>query len=336
MYLCLEETEIMNQPYLVHLSQSGNLETTYEAIRAGFISLALEKNQRSSPLVEEARALKLIASSAKNPRELLDLPSIQSALLTAAGISGKAKNYFNLQDRQEAIQELITNFLEPAGSNFVEELVYRFLLIRGDALGGMMRNAGGIAAQRKLIRDILATLKIAGISYQWLNSTNGKWQEMGEVDSNIEVFIRGISWRRETSHRTLIFNIKVPIVNKNIDLCLLECQPFDMANTKKANKNKKEILQSPDSYIALGELKGGIDPAGADEHWKTADTALSRIRNSFGKVNRQPYTFFIGAAIESEMAAEIWEQLESGRLTNAANLTDERQLLSITRWLCEL
>ncbi len=26
--------------------------------------------------------------------------------------------------------------------------------------------------------------------------------------------------------------------------------------------------------LMLGELKGGIDPAGADEHWKTANTVL--------------------------------------------------------------
>ena len=31
----------------------------------------------------------------------------------------------------------------------------------------------------------------------------------------------------------------------------------------------------------FGELKGGIDPAGADEHWKTGNSALVRIRKAF-------------------------------------------------------
>jgi hypothetical protein len=27
-------------------------------------------------------------------------------------------------------------------------------------------------------------------------------------------------------------------------------------------------LSNRDNYLSIGELKGGIDPAGADEHWK--------------------------------------------------------------------
>ena len=52
------------------------------------------------------------------------------------------------------------------------------------------------------------------------------------------------------------------------------------------------------------------------------------------KVN--PHTFFIGAAIEPKMAQEIWGLLESGVIENAANLTDDNQIASITRWLCSL
>ena len=50
----------------------------------------------------------------------------------------------------------------------------------------------------------------------------------------------------------------------------------------------------------------------------------------------KPSTFFIGAAIENKMAGEIWHQLEEGTLTNAANLTNDNQLASISRWLCSL
>ena len=49
-----------------------------------------------------------------------------------------------------------------------------------------------------------------------------------------------------------------------------------------------------------------------------------------------PYLFFIGAAIEKDMSNEIWQQLESGILTNAANLTSEAQVASICLWLCRL
>ncbi|WP_255525584.1 type II restriction endonuclease [Fortiea sp. LEGE XX443] len=36
------------------------------------------------------------------------------------------------------------------------------------------------------------------------------------------------------------------------------------------------------------------------------------------------------------MAGEIWSQLENGTLSNAANLNEENQVVSISRWLCSL
>jgi hypothetical protein len=119
----------------------------------------------------------------------------------------------------------------------------------------------------------------------------------------------------------------VPIVNNNIDICLLNCE---------FQKLSKEIIELPKSYIALGELKGGIDPAGADEHWKTASKALSRIRESFLAQKCKPRIFFIGAAIEKKMAKEIWSELEIGVLNNAANLTKADQVISLCQWLSNL
>jgi hypothetical protein len=49
-----------------------------------------------------------------------------------------------------------------------------------------------------------------------------------------------------------------------------------------------------------------------------------------------PKLFFVGVAIEKKMAAEIWQLLEEGHLDNAANLTDENQVASISSWLCTL
>jgi len=315
------------KPYLQHLISSDDLVTTYEATRSGFVSLALEKNRQATPFVAQARALKVFASQAKTPSELVDMEDIQPALLTAAGVSDKAVKYLQQQDKVQAIQGLIKNFLEPAGAHFVEELVFRFLLTRGDTLGGSMRNVGGILAQRKLTRTIISTLKVTGKSYHWLHSTTKTWAQMLDNDSDIELYLRGLSWQQNDQHRALIYNLTVPLVSNNIDLCLLNCSPQSLSPA---------IYKLPSSYIALGELKGGIDPAGADEHWKTARTALNRIQNAFSKVNLIPHTFFIGAAIEKKMAKEIWSQLEDGTLENVANLTNDNQMVSISRWLCSL
>ncbi|HVG30455.1 MAG TPA: AvaI/BsoBI family type II restriction endonuclease [Pyrinomonadaceae bacterium] len=318
------------KPYRLHLKSSDNLVTCYEDTRAGFVELALEKNRRATPFIEQARALKVAASGATRPSELIEIEGIHSALLTAAGVSDKATKYLRSEDKSAAIQILIEKFLEPAGSNFVEELVYRFLLTRGDTLGGSMRNVGGVLAERKLSRALISTLALAGISYLWLPKTNKNkniWMPVPDEDSDIELHLSGLSWGTGKKQRTVRFNLTVPFIKNNIDLCLLACRPDDL----------QAAIRSPAAYIALGELKGGIDPGGADEHGgKTAKAALDRIRRAFEPYEKKPHTFFIAAAIAKKMAGEIWAELEAGTLDNAANLTNDDQVASLSRWLCGL
>jgi len=314
-------------PYRRHLQSNDDLVTTYEATRAGFVGLALEKNRRATPYVAEARAPQEAASQVQTPADLLNVTGIEAGLLTAAGLSDKALVHMLPQDKTEAIIGLIRNFLEPAGTKFAEELVFRFLLTRGDTLGGSMRNIGGVLAQRKLARAILSTLAIAGVRYRWQHTKTRKWANMTGEDSEIELSLRGIHWQYDGKNRTLIYNLKVPLVQNNVDLCLFDLTPEALKDTGYA---------LPGPFIALGELKGGIDPAGADEHWKTARTALERVREAFAKAGCSPLTFFIGAAIEKKMAGEIWSQLEDGTLANAANLNQEHQVASISHWLCTL
>lgn len=316
-----------SSPYRSHLRSSDDLVTSYEATRAGFVALALERNRRATPYVAEARALQEAASQAKTPTDLLAINGIEAGLLTAAGLSDKALGHLMAEDKAEAIKGLIKNFLEPAGEKFGEELVFRFLLTRGDTLGGSMRNIGGILAQRKLTRAIISTLMIAGIGYRWQHAKTRQWADMTDDDAEIELSLRGLSWERNGEPRTLIYNLTVPLVKSNVDICLCNLGP---------DKLLAVGYPSASSYLALGELKGGIDPAGADEHWKTARAALDRIREAFAKTGNSPHTFFIGAAIEKRMASEIWEQLERGVLTNAANLNNSNQIAAVSRWLCRL
>ncbi|WP_199302682.1 AvaI/BsoBI family type II restriction endonuclease [Oscillatoria sp. FACHB-1406] len=125
--------------YRNYLQSSKELVTTYEATRAGFVALALEKNRRATPYVAEAKALKEAVNQVRIPADLLSIQGIEMGLLTAAGLSDKSLAHLMPQDKVDAINGLIKNFLEPAGANFVEELVFRFLLTRGDTLGGSMR-----------------------------------------------------------------------------------------------------------------------------------------------------------------------------------------------------
>ena len=59
-----------------------------------------------------------------------------------------------------------------------------------------MRNIGGVLAQRKLIRSIISALRVAGKSYELLHSETNVWVQMSENDAEIEIFVKGISWKK--------------------------------------------------------------------------------------------------------------------------------------------
>ncbi len=314
------------------IKNADSLLTPHEQTRAGFVALALEKNERGTPYIEEAKSLKIEASKAKTAAGLLNMKDIMPALVTASGVSEKANGYLTERDKIEAVKGLIDKFLEPAGISFVEELVYRFLLTRGDSLGGSMRNLAGKLGEKKFIRALISSLSIRGHKIVWRDRRTNKWIEDNEHSPDIEVNLNAVSWNFKGRPRTLILNAVIPAVKKNVDLSLLKC---GMENFESKTK-EKETISSEENFIALGELKGGIDPAGADEHWKTANTALSRIRKAFSKKKLKPFTFFIGAAIEKDMAGEIFRQLKSGELTCAGNLTIDKHIVTSCGWLIRL
>lgn len=312
--------------YRDHLGKAADLVTTYNETRAGFISIALEKNRRATPYVEEARALQLRLKSAKSPNDLYKLPDIRIGLIGAAGISDKASSHLGEEGCNAAIKEFIENFLIPAGEKFREELVFRYLLTKGDSLGGSMRNIVGALAQKKLNTSLLAALRLNRKPYKWLHESSKCWVSAEESTTDSDN-AKGLFWvNSKNENRTLYYNITVPIIKNNIDIILLKTSN---------DVSVKESISIPSNFIALGELKGGIDPAGADEHWKTAKTAIDRIVTAFKKQKQSPSIFYVGAAIEAKMATEIWNNLKSKYITNAGNLTKPEHITSLAEWLLE-
>jgi type II restriction enzyme len=310
------------------IQKSADLITSREETRAGFIEFALEKNRRAKPFIEEAKVFRHYAMRAKMPMDLLKIDEIRKPLLTASGLSDKALQYFTDEDKDVAIKELIRNFLEPAGPDFVEEAVFRYLLIKGDSLGGSMRNIIGALAQQKLIRSLLSVMRIRGIEYSHLAKNSTKWLPQPIDDYGIEDTLHAIHWIANEKDRVLAFNLKIPSVGKNVDLCMFDCHARDYAQGTIVRDNRRMIM--------LGELKGGIDPAGADEHWKTANTALDRIRTAFSGREKPLLTSFVGAAIERSMADELFTQLNAKTLSFAANLTKEEQIIAYSIWLLSI
>ena len=313
------------------LSDATALVTTRAATRAGFVEVVIAKNRRATPHLDDARALRaLVLEKCASPRDLLNLQEGEKALVVAAGVSEKAARHLDAEDKREAVRVLVAEFLEPQGANWIDELIYRFLLTRGDALGGEMRNVIGALGQRKLARALMAQLRLSELEFHWQHARLKQWSVGKSSDAGVENELNGLFWRSKNETRTLLFNLTPPGFSKNIDLCLIHIDP---TNFQKATE-LRAALKQPEIYLAFGELKSGFDPAGADEHWKTARSAFERIRQNYASLN--PATFFVGAAIVPNMADEIWTQLQDGILSSAANLTDEMQLAGLCRWLVQI
>ncbi len=148
-----------------------------------------------------------------------------------------------------------------------------------------------------------------------------KWIE-GDFPIDCTDDVRGIYWQGRAD-RIMVFNKTIPFIKKNIYIFLL-------ASNK---ENATSDIKTPSKYIALDELKGGIDPAGADEQWKTARTTIERILKSFSTEDSSVKTFFVGAAIEKAMSEEIGNWLQNGKLSNAGDLTNKDHVASICNWL---
>lgn len=295
-----------------HIAKSDDLVTSPAAVCKGFLEQALQKTEKASPYVLQARSLLTQLEGIPNVHAVAHDESIQDQLIAAAGFSDKAQSHLSPAELAAAIERVLKKIAVKAGDAWREEIVYRFLLTKGDSLGGSMRNITGAVAGRKLCGAIQSALKAAGRSGQVQRSV-----------ANAEK-IQSITWPR----RVLLFDKKPQFIGNSIDVILLDAAAPDL--------NVPTRLERRQDYIACGELKGGIDPAGADEHWKTANSALARIRSVFEGESRKPDLFFVGAAIEAAMAKEIFRQLKDGRLSYAANLTVPKQLDDLASWLVAL
>lgn len=306
------------------IKKSDDLVTTKEARRTGFLDMALRRNIESIPFLNKAKSLyTTLKSKTTTCEDILKMSDLRIALLDAAGVYSKTRNHLTDEDMDSLLKEFVEKILIPCGEKYIDEIVYRYLMSLGEQLGGRMRNIIGVVARVKLTEQIISHLQLKGIKFKfYTNATN--W--LDDYKPSYCEDIKAIQWGTGVNTRMLVHNLHVPIVSKNVDIVVVNKASTSLAKTALA-----PILKDPKSYVVLGELKGGIDPAGADEHWKTARGALSRLRSTFKKAS----ICFIGGAIESAMAVEIYSQLNLGILDYAANLNNIDQLNSLCGWLIQ-
>ena len=123
--------------------------------------------------------------------------------MIASGLSEKSMKYLDDDDQTAAIKELIEKFLKPAGKDYIDETIYRYLLIKGDAVGGTMRNRIGALGEEKLIRAILSSMNVRGLEYDWMANITGSfpWSHMSESDCEIERNMKALHWNNNMDKR---------------------------------------------------------------------------------------------------------------------------------------
>ena len=302
-------TGIGRQVVPQYINTAFDLITSREAICQGFLSQAEDKTRKANPYIEKAAEFWRKLQNAPDIATMLESIELKDDLIKAAGFSQKARNRLADNELNMALKkvlETIAHKTQNTDFDIHEEILYRYLLTMGDALGGEMRNFTGAKAGAVFAKAILNSIDSDTVKIR--PSPNGKIQK--------------IQW----SNRLILFDKKPKLIDKSIDVILLD---------NSLELLEKELLNNREFYLACGELKGGIDPAGADEHWKTAKTALGRIRNCFQPMSC-PHLFFVGAAIEPAMAEEIFADLNSGQLTHAANFTIPQQVEDLASWLISL
>ncbi len=240
----------------------------------------------------------------------------------AAGTAAELAHYFN---------KIISELVKTGGVTPQRHIEMAFANL-GDSLGGVSRNEVGRLASAQIIRLLALHLHrkwlLANLTYR-LKGRVGAEEDDEEDLAGVggdqvltvtpEMDLEGILDRLE-SQRVKYRELTM----RNGNRLLLDRQIEWQGQEGKAFRIGPDLhTQSPHvDMLWAGEIKGGADPAGSDEHWKTATQALSRILEACEKTGRsQPDLSFLATIIVERVAREAQAWIEQGKLTSVYNLT---------------
>jgi hypothetical protein len=308
---------------LAHIQSATDLETSYEATCQGFRDQAKAKAERATPYVEKASQFWEELQQCTTSAQVLKNPRLQEDLISTAGVSAKAKQYLEPQDIERILSGIIEGIPDDHKKQFREELFYRYLLCKGGSFDGEMKNYTGAEAGRLIVARLLDALEVKHDPSVWFKGRRRPEklpEARGPAGSRK---VQKIAW----PNRILVFDKKPPVIEKNVDLLLLDAT---------VPMTEKSLMNNADCYLACGELKGGIDPAAIDQRWPAAKSFFDTVTSAFDKKRTKPALFFVAAAISKSLAKELFERLQNGKLSYAANLTVPLQVEKLVSWLVTL
>ena len=209
------------------IRHASDLVTSRQEVCRGFLSQAQSKSQKAIPYVQEAQQLWSALQKVSRPDQLFESVPLRT-LATAMGFSDKAQRYFPDTELREAIKPVLDVITKNSGSDFRTELLYRFLLTRGDTLGGEIRNLTGESGPTKFIAAVVKTLREREIEPTFFHGKTG------------EKKIKGIAW----DQKLLFFDYKPKLIDKNVDVILLMDPGIQDI--------RQEFLEDKALYLACG------------------------------------------------------------------------------------
>lgn len=326
------------------LAQSYDKEDFFElADEIGIDVKALSKLDQFDPPLGYSYYFCLPDALIKYPKLISyyrNIAMLSRKVMRGIGLDTESFEMLGVAPSKEIARELSVYFNEITSSLILEGGVssYRHIVMMtanlGDSLGGTSRNEVGRVAMMRvinpLVRHLYAQDQLSKISY----SLKGKIviTDNDEDDEGIgavrrkrlkitsETDIDALLEQFET-YRVLYHELEV----KNGSRLLLNRQlKWNEEDTGKEHKVGPDLHSRVGDIDMLwaGELKGGADPAGSDEHWKTATEALDRILRAAEATKRpKPMLSFIATILVDRVARDAQSWIEQGKLTSVYNLT---------------
>lgn len=280
------------------------------------------------------------------PEILRQHPELVMYYRNAAMVSQKVMNGLGLNTSsyeagaapsEEIAQELSQRFntiisglvkVSPITSRRHLEMAYTNL---GESFGGSWRNEVGRLAYAEVLSPLALYLHRRGVLASILYKLKGRIiaQEEEETINRRQTYTLNLTESidldeklRQLEEQRIIYR---EFLLKNGHRLQIDRQITwrdDKGKPYKIGPDLSSLSEDEKVLFWSGELKGGADPAGSDEHWKTATRAFDRILEAAERTNRpKPKLSFIATIFVERVAREAEMLIAQGKLYSVYNLT---------------
>jgi hypothetical protein len=230
------------------------------------------------------------------------------------------------------LNETMSGLLMTIGEVSPNMHLQMFLANLGDSLGGTSRNDVGRSATALVVRFVALHMHAKGLLTSISYSIKDAFASEEDEDQPDEGYAARITpgfdliallddlESRRVKYKELIFNNGISLLlDRQIKWTSLE---GNQQITRKFGVDFHATSDNSNTMNWAAELKGGADPAGSDEHWKTATEALNRIIEASVETGREtPQLSFIATIFVDRVARSAQKWLDEGKLKSAYNLT---------------